>query len=69
MIIRRCRPSFGQQFVSLSPTGRERDIEAAYATPFAGGYLSANAFWRSEPGHIETAPDDLGVALRFNRKF
>ena len=61
--------SFGRQFVSLSPTGRERDIEAAYATPFAGGYLSANAFWRTEPGHIEAAPDDLGLALRFNRKF
>lgn len=61
--------SFGRQFVSLSPTGQERDIEAAYATPFAGGYLSANAFWRTEPGHIEAAPDDLGVALRFNRKF
>lgn len=61
--------SFGRQFVSLAPTGRERDIEAAYATPFAGGYLSANAFWRTEPGHIEAAPDDLGVALRFNRKF
>jgi hypothetical protein len=61
--------SFGRQFVSLSPTGRERDIEAAYATPFAGGYLSANAFWRTEPGHIEEAPNDLGVALRFIRKF
>ena len=61
--------SFGRQFVSLAPTGRERDIEAAYATPFAGGYLSANAFWRTEPGHIEAAPDDLGVALRFNRRF
>lgn len=61
--------SFGHQFVSLSPTGRERDIEAAYATPFAGGYLSANGYWRSEPGHIELASDDLGFALRFNRKF
>lgn len=61
--------SFGRQFVSLSPTGRERDIEAAYATPFAGGNLSANAFWRTEPGHIEAAPNDLGVALRFIRKF
>ena len=61
--------SFGRQFVSLAPTGRERDIEAAYATPFGGGYLSANAYWRKEPGHIETAPDDVGIALRFNRKF
>ena len=61
--------SFDRQFVSLAPKGRERDIEAAYATPFAGGYLSANGYWRSEPGHIELASDDLGFALRFNRKF
>ena len=61
--------SFGRQFVSLAPTGQERDIEAAYAAPVAGGYLSANAYWRKEPGHIETAPDDVGLALRFSRKF
>jgi hypothetical protein len=60
---------FGRQFVSLAPTGREMDMEAAYATPWAGGSLSANAFWRQEPGHIERADNDVGVTLRFMRNF
>ena len=60
---------FGRQFVSPAPTGREMDMEAAYATPWAGGSLSANAFWRQEPGHIERADNDVGVTLRFMRKF
>ena len=61
--------TFGRQFVSLAPEGREQVVETSYSSPFAGGWITANAFWRQEPGHIETAPDDLGLALRFNRKF
>ena len=61
--------NFGRQFLSLSPTGRERDVEAAYSVAVGDGFLTANGFWRHEPGHIKVASDDLGFALRFNRKF
>ncbi|MFM2409639.1 MAG: hypothetical protein RL481_467, partial [Pseudomonadota bacterium] len=60
---------FENRFVSLSPTGREQDIELAYASPLWGGSFGANLFWRQEPGNIAAAPDDIGLALRFNRRF
>ena len=57
---------------SVAKTGGHEapeDVEAAYATPLAGGFLTLNGYWRQEPGHIEAASDDLGFALRYNRKF
>lgn len=60
---------FETQFVSLAPTGREQDIELAYATPLWGGHFGANIYLRKEPGNIERAPNDVGVALRFSKAF
>jgi len=60
---------YAQRFFNLAPTGREIDIEAAYARNLWGGSLSANAFWRNDPGHIEAAPNDLGGAIRFSLGF
>jgi hypothetical protein len=57
------------RFLSLSPTGRELDLEAAYSVGIAGGWLGLNAFLRSEPGHIAVAEDDVGAALRFSLGF
>jgi hypothetical protein len=57
---------YEQRFFNLAPTGREIDVEAAYGTRLWGGHLSANAFWRNDPGHIEAAPNDLGGAIRFS---
>jgi subtilisin family serine protease len=56
---------------NLAPTGRELDVEAAYGLSLLGGagYLSANAFWRLEPGHVQSAPSDKGAALRFSLGF
>jgi hypothetical protein len=34
-----------------------------------GGYVSSNLFWRQEPGHFESAPDDIGVAFRLQFGF
>ena len=51
--------------LNLSPTGRERDIEAVYTRPLWRGQVSANAFWRHEPGNQVNAPEDLGAAIRF----
>jgi hypothetical protein len=51
--------------INLAPTGREIDAEAAWARPLGAGWLSANLYWRTQPGHIAAAPDDLGAAIRF----
>ena len=37
--------------------------------PLGSGYFSSNLFWRQEPGHFETAPDDVGVAFRLVMDF
>ena len=55
----------GVSRLNLAPTGREVDVEAAYSRPLWGGYLSGNLFWRNDPGNIDTAPNDLGAAIRF----
>lgn len=56
---------------SLAPKGREIDYEVAYGmSMFEGaGWLSANAFLRREPGHVEARRDDLGAAVRFSFGF
>lgn len=55
--------------VSLSPTGREVDAEIHYALPLWAGYLSSSVFWRNDPGHYETARDDVGVVMRWGMVF
>jgi hypothetical protein len=62
-------PTFGTRRFSLAPTGRELASEVAWLMPIPGGFVSSNVFWRQEPGHFETAPDDIGVALRLNLNF
>ena len=57
-------PTFGVRRLSLAPTGREISSELAWVMPVKGGYLSSNLFWRQEPGHFESVPDDVGVAVR-----
>jgi hypothetical protein len=54
--------------LNLTPSGRELDFEAAYGLPLFGGagWLSANAFLRRQPGHIEALESDRGAALRLN---
>ncbi len=55
---------YSGQRLNLTPNGRERNIEAVYTRPLLGGSISANLFWRSEPGNIAAAPDDQGAAIR-----
>ena len=57
------------QFLALAPQGHERDVEALYTRPLARGWLSANAFWRRQPGHYAAAPDELGAAVRMSWGF
>jgi subtilisin family serine protease len=50
---------------NLAPTGRERVVEAAWSWPLASGSLTLNTYWRTQPGHIAAADDDVGAAFRF----
>jgi hypothetical protein len=60
---------YARRFFNLAPTGREIDVEAAYAVRLLTGQLSANAFVRKDPGHIAALDTDVGGALRFNLDF
>ncbi len=57
------------QMLSLTPSGHERDWEAAYARPAGRGWLTANAYWRRQPGNYVYAPNDLGGAVRYSLGF
>ena len=61
--------TFGQRTLSLIPHGRELISELAWRGQVANGNLSASIFWRKEPGHYSSAPDDKGIALRFSSEF
>jgi subtilisin family serine protease len=63
------RTDFGRRTYDLAPTGRELVVEASYAMPLFGGDLTANTWWRQDPGHIAAMPDDQGAALRFTMGF
>lgn len=62
-------PGTTAQMLSLTPSGRERNWEAVYARPLGAGWLTANSYWRQQPGNYERAPDDLGVAVRYSLGF
>ena len=57
--------------LSLSPTGREVDAELSYGTTLISdnAWLGANLFYRRQPGHIASLPDDKGAAVRFALSF
>lgn len=59
-----------EQF-SLSPTGREIDGELSYGRSVVGnaGWFGGNLFVRHQPGHIASAPNDVGGAMRFTLEF
>jgi hypothetical protein len=57
------------QMLALTPSGRERDWEAVYARPLGSGWLTANTYWRRQPGNYATAPDDIGAAVRYAVNF
>jgi hypothetical protein len=60
---------FEQRLLSLAPSGREIDAEISYGISLPGGSLGANAFLRRQPGHIESAEDDIGAAVRLSFDF
>ena len=53
--------------MSLTPSGREIDSELSYGSIMLDGnaWLGGNLFYRRQPGHIASSPDDIGAAIRF----
>jgi hypothetical protein len=60
---------YQQRFLNLAPTGRELDYELSYGLPLLGGSMAANAFVRTDSGHVEWMEHDIGGALRFTLGF
>ena len=61
--------SFATQRLNLAPSGRELVSEMSYRAALWEGIVSANLFWRQQPGHYQAAPDDMGAALRYSLSF
>lgn len=55
--------------LSLVPQGREIIGELAWHGVLWGGSASASLFYRKDPGHYATLPDEKGVALTWGTKF
>jgi hypothetical protein len=57
--------------MSLTPSGREVDAELSYGSTLLGGkaWLGGNLFYRRQPGHIASAYDDAGAAIRLSLGF
>ena len=62
-------PIIGRQRLTLSPDGREIMGEFSWGSPLFFGYTRASAFYRSEPGHVASAPDDIGALVSFSATF
>lgn len=60
---------FGRHLFGLVPKGREIDYEVSYAAPLFAGSVSANAFVRTQPGHVAERGSDIGAAFRFMSAF
>ncbi len=56
--------------VSMTPSGREIDLQLAYDTPLgAGAAISGWVMMHLEPGHVASADPAYGVGLRFSAAF
>ena len=62
-------PAFATSTLALTPSGRELIGELAWRGALWGGDAGASMFYRKDPGHIASLPDDKGVALKWGRGF
>jgi len=59
----------GHQTLSLNPSGREIMSELNWTAPTAIGTVSASAFYRSDPGHVQSESDDIGALVTVRSRF
>lgn len=62
-------PTYASRFFSLSPSGREIDGEIAWTGRLFGGDAAASLYYRKDPGHIASLPDEKGAAVKWSRRF
>jgi len=55
--------------LSLSPEGREITSELVWRGPLWNGAALASLYYRKDPGHYASAPDDKGVAVSWTKGF
>jgi len=63
------RPAPALQRLNLAPDGREITGELAWRGPLWGGAAAASLFYRRDPGHYASLPDDGGAALTWSAEF
>lgn len=59
----------GRQSLSLTPSGRELIGELGWQGRLPIGLISTSIYYRREPGHIESAPHDLGAIISLRNAF
>jgi hypothetical protein len=57
------------QRLALSPSGRETRFELRHALALGPGEWSTHLFWRRDPGHVATLPDERGLAMKYGLAF
>jgi hypothetical protein len=62
-------PTYGIRSLSLTPQGRELTGELAWRGMLWNGAASASLFYRKDPGHYASLPDDRGVAVSWSKAF
>jgi hypothetical protein len=62
-------PTFAASTYALTPSGRELVGELAWRGELWGGDAAASVFYRKDPGHIASQPDDKGVAVKWGKGF
>jgi hypothetical protein len=57
--------------LSLTPSGREVDAELSYGSKLLSdnAWIGGNLFVRRQPGHIASADEDYGAAIRLSLGF
>ncbi|MEQ1499524.1 MAG: S8 family peptidase, partial [Novosphingobium sp.] len=62
-------PTLAVRTLDLAPQGRELDTEINWRSPLWGGSAMISLFYRTDPGHYASLPDDQGLAASWSRKF
>ena len=61
--------TYGESFFPLTPNGRELMGELAWRGSLWGGEAAGSVFYRKDPEHFATGPDDQGIAVKWSRGF
>lgn len=63
------QPTFATSVLDLTPQGRELDAELNWRSPLWNGAAMISLFYRVDPGHYASLPDDTGLAFSWQRRF